>query len=89
MSIKKAHRLEEIAQERGVSVGELLPATIEKHGSVLGAAHDLKVAPNTIHNWLANNGLHVETRQVATVVPLNKQTITQKARVPESHPNGT
>ena len=67
MSIRTPYRLERIAALRGVSVEQLIPQAIEQHGSVLSAAQDLGVAPNTLHNWLKTHNYQVDIKQIAVV----------------------
>lgn len=70
MSIRTPYRLEKIAAKRGCTVEQLIPRTIERHGSVLSAAQDLGVAPNTLHNWLKTHNYQVEIKQIAVVTRL-------------------
>lgn len=49
-------RLAEIAEDRGVTVDELVPRTVTETGSVLAAAQALGVAPNTIRYHMLRLG---------------------------------
>jgi hypothetical protein len=61
-------KLKAISEELGEPLESLIPRVISEEGSILQTAVRLGVAPNTIQNWLKNNGYRIETRQVATLV---------------------
>ncbi len=50
-------KLTEVAKSQGVSVQDLILAAVEKRGSLLGAAKELDVSPNTIRYHLHQAGM--------------------------------
>ncbi len=64
----KAGKLKLIEAERGIPLVKLIPSTLEDKGSISRAAAALDVNPNTIRNWLNQNGLEVRFKRVLKVV---------------------
>lgn len=48
--------LKQMADEKGMTVEQLVVSTLETHGSVRSAAFALGISPSSIHWWLAYNG---------------------------------
>lgn len=55
-----SHRLKQIEAERGEDASVFIPALLAEHGTPHKIAIVLGVYPNTIRNWLLNNGYQVE-----------------------------
>lgn len=70
----RSNVLSEKAIAQGTTVAELVTNAIAQHGSILRAAIALGVAPNSIQNWMKNNGYTVETTVIAQLVPVNHHT---------------
>lgn len=63
-SITKPNRLKQIAEDREMSVLDLVKEALQSEGSKLGAARKLGVTRNTIVYHLQKAGLEMDTRQV-------------------------
>jgi hypothetical protein len=63
----KPDKLKEIEREYNEPLESLIPRVVAEEGSISGAAARFRVAANTIHNWVKNNGYRLITRQVATL----------------------
>ena len=50
-------KLDSVAKAQGKTVQQLIVEAVEKRGSLLGAAKELDVAPNTIRYHLAQAGV--------------------------------
>lgn len=72
---RRYKKLSAVAELRQVSVETLVREAVEQTGSLLGAARELDVSPNTIRYWMNRMGLHVETRQVAVLTPINDEVL--------------
>lgn len=57
MDVMPIGKLTELAEKRGKTVQQLVVEAVEKRGSLLGAAKELDVSPNTIRYHLAQAGV--------------------------------
>lgn len=57
--------LEHVATALGENLAELLPRVVEEEGSIHKAAVRLGVWPNSIRNWMSNNGYQLKSRRIA------------------------
>ena len=51
-----AWKLREISRKRNKPLATLIPNLLAKHKTAYAVAVKLKVQPNTVFNWLHNNG---------------------------------
>lgn len=63
----RPNRLTDKAKERGVSPADLVIETVQRIGSINGAAIELDVARNTIRYWLKKTGHVTVTRRTVTL----------------------
>lgn len=47
--------LKAIAEDRGKSLDEIIPESIERTGAIIRAAHELDVPPHVIQRWLKSH----------------------------------
>lgn len=59
-----AHSLTEQAQQRNITVAELVIEALERHNSIQRAAIELKVSPNSIRYQLRKANLRIERPRI-------------------------
>jgi hypothetical protein len=60
-------RLRDLSEREGKPLEEIIPAAIEKYGTIHWAAVSLNVSPNSLKYWLKKNGYVVEQKLITVV----------------------